>query len=195
VTVERLNPVTRGDLTGAQAEMWDYLVGGNRGARAVRSDGRLTGPYDALLRSPRTGLAVAQLAEHIRFGIDLDPQLREVVVLTVAARWRAEFAWAGHATAARTAGVPEEIIDAIAAGALAPFADAKHRAARELTLALLDGGELSPELYDASRFVFGEAGIVDLIALTGYYIIVAMTLNAFAVAVPDGEVQRWSGAV
>jgi len=33
---------------------------------------------------------------------------------------------------------------------------------------------------------FGEQGVVDLIAVSGYYVAVAMTLNTARVGLPDG---------
>jgi 4-carboxymuconolactone decarboxylase len=35
--------------------------------------------------------------------------------------------------------------------------------------------------------VLGEAGIIDLVGIAGYYSLVSMTLNVFEVMPPDGE--------
>jgi hypothetical protein len=35
--------------------------------------------------------------------------------------------------------------------------------------------------------VLGEQAMVELVSAIGFYVMVAMTLNAFAVSVPDGK--------
>ena len=40
--------------------------------------------------------------------------------------------------------------------------------------------------YAAARAEIGDALMVDLTTLVGYYTLLAMTLNAFRVPVPDG---------
>jgi len=40
--------------------------------------------------------------------------------------------------------------------------------------------------YEAMRAAFGEQGIVDAIAASGYYDIVSMTLNVAQIPMPDG---------
>jgi len=37
---------------------------------------------------------------------------------------------------------------------------------------------------------FGEEGTVDLVGILGYYTLISMTLNAFEVALPEGESQE-----
>jgi 4-carboxymuconolactone decarboxylase len=37
-----------------------------------------------------------------------------------------------------------------------------------------------------AREALGERGVVDLIAIMGYYALISITLNAFEVPVPDG---------
>ena len=39
---------------------------------------------------------------------------------------------------------------------------------------------------------FGEAGVVDLTGLVGYYTLLAMTLNTFEVPVPEGADIPWA---
>ena len=39
-----------------------------------------------------------------------------------------------------------------------------------------------------AKALFGEQGVVDLIAVSGYYTAVSMTLNVAQVPVPDGSV-------
>ena len=47
---------------------------------------------------------------------------------------------------------------------------------------------VSDAAFDAVRRRFGEQGVIDLIAVSGYYVTVAMTLNTARVALPAGVV-------
>jgi 4-carboxymuconolactone decarboxylase len=45
---------------------------------------------------------------------------------------------------------------------------------------------VSDASFNALKARFGEQGVVDLIAVSGYYVAVAMTLNVAQVKLPDG---------
>jgi hypothetical protein len=49
---------------------------------------------------------------------------------------------------------------------------------------LLAQGLLDDALYDEGMAVLGECGMVDLVAILGYYCMVALTLNAFRIGLP-----------
>jgi 4-carboxymuconolactone decarboxylase len=46
---------------------------------------------------------------------------------------------------------------------------------------------ISDETYAAAEKALGQAGLVDLVGVLGYYTLVSMTLNAFKVPTPDGS--------
>ena len=46
---------------------------------------------------------------------------------------------------------------------------------------------MSEATYNAMREIVGEQGLVDLVTLMGYYTIISMTLNTFAVSLPEGQ--------
>jgi 4-carboxymuconolactone decarboxylase len=56
----------------------------------------------------------------------------------------------------------------------------------DFCLTLHRGETISDKTFDAAVAKLGEQGVVDLIALNGYYDLVAMTLNAANVEVPAG---------
>ena len=45
---------------------------------------------------------------------------------------------------------------------------------------------LARDLYDKAVAAFGERGLVEIMAIIGYYTLVSMTLNAFEVQVAPG---------
>jgi 4-carboxymuconolactone decarboxylase len=187
----RLVPLREPDLTDEQRRMWQHLSAGRRGATAVRPEGFLTGPFDVLLRSPRVGEAVAALGGLLRYESDLDQRWRELVIVTVAARWRAAFAWLRHDVYARDAGLPTEAVAAIAAGRQPTFEQDGDRVVHAFVHQLVHTGAVDEQRYAAALALLGEAPLVELVALTGYYCLSSMLLNAFEVPLPAGAEVPW----
>jgi hypothetical protein len=51
--------------------------------------------------------------------------------------------------------------------------------------------QLSRDAYDAVQQLPGDAGIVELVLLCGYYTLVSFLLNAFALPLPPGAAPQW----
>lgn len=170
--------------------MWDSIVA-SRGGQLVNAEGGLVGPFNAFVHAPAVGRHLSSLGAAVRFQGSIDRRLAEVAILTVGARWKAEFEWWSHTRMAREQGVPEAVIAAIARGDEPPFAAADervvYRAARELT----ETGRLGQDAYEAVRALLGDAGLVELVSLCGYYTLVSFLLNAFAVPLPPGAQPTW----
>jgi 4-carboxymuconolactone decarboxylase len=173
--------------------MWDALTSGGRGAQAIREEGHLTGPFDVLLRSPEVGNAVAGLGDLLRFSTDLSQRHRELVIVTVTGHWRARFAWLRHAEYARQAGIPDAVLDAVAAGEPPVIDDPADRAVHDLVAALLTTGAVPDDVYADAVRLLGVPPVVELTALAGYYCLCSFVLNTFRVALPAGARTPWTG--
>lgn len=160
-----------------QRRVYDAIVGGRRG--------RLVGPLRAALHSPELADKWQQLGELLRYRTSLPPALSEVAVLVTARRWNCQVEWYMHSIAATEAGVPNPIIEAIKLGRR-PDADDKTLAVHDYARAIVTDGAVPEPLYQAARDVVGDVGLVELTALVGYYSMVAMTLNAHEIPLPDG---------
>jgi 4-carboxymuconolactone decarboxylase len=191
--MSRLPDLRRDQLTPAGKAVWDSIVA-TRGDHVVTDEGALTGPFNAMVHAPDAGGPLGSLGAALRFGTSLGRRLTEVAILTVASRWQAEFEWSAHARIAREAGVPDAVIDAIGAGKEPAFtADDErivHAAARELVIS----GRLSTASYGAARELLGDTGVVELVALCGYYTTISFLLNAFDVPLPAGVEPMWAAA-
>jgi 4-carboxymuconolactone decarboxylase len=188
----RLDPVTEEQLEPAQREVWDVLVQGARGGKSVRPEGFLTGPFDALVRSPAVALAGSRLGEVLRFETELTQRERELAIITVAAHWRAGFSWLAHDAYARESGLPADVADDIAAGRVPHFDSGHDRVIYELVAALARDGHVDDERYAAALDLLGERRLVELVALSGYYCFSSVMLNAFRVPLPDGASVPWN---
>ena len=190
--MSRLAAVRPADATSAQKEVIDAIVGGARGRnRPLESlldeRGGLTGPFNAWVRRPDLGIVVQSLGERLRFQGTLPGAAREIAILTVGAKWMAEYEWWAHCKVGRREGVSDETIDAIHRGERPRLSDPVDQAAHDFTAALLETGRVDPELYGTARAQLGDGGLVELVTLAGYYTLVSFTLNAFDVPLPAGE--------
>ncbi|HEY1643133.1 MAG TPA: carboxymuconolactone decarboxylase family protein [Streptosporangiaceae bacterium] len=192
MTASRLPVLRHDDLDPDGLRVWDGVTG-SRGAAMISAEGGLIGPFNAFLHAPVVGRRLSALGQAVRFETSLDRRVSELVILTVGARWKAEFEWWAHVPAAREHGVPQAVIDAIGRGAEPPLQAADERAAYAVARQLLSAGQLSQDTYDAARLAFGDAGMVELISLCGYYTLISYLLNGCAVPLPPGAEPAWTG--
>ena len=190
--MSRLPAIGPTDATSAQRAVFDAITGGDRGrGRALEGlldeRGGLAGPFNAWIHRPDLGDVAQRLGERLRFHGTLPGAAREIAILTVGARWMAEYEWWAHTRIARREGVSDETIDAIRRGGRPPLSDPVECAAYDFTSSLLDTGKVGPEVYEDARARLGDGGLVELVTLAGYYTLVAFTLNAFEVPLPVGE--------
>ena len=189
----RLPFITGDDLTADQQAVWDCVTNGRRGpaSRLINDEGGLVGPFNAPLHAAATGKKVVELGEALRFDTEIDNRLLEIAVCMVGAHWRSNFEWFAHSRLAIAAGVSEEIVDAIEKGNEPTFDKADEAAVYAFTRDLLGSGRAPDDVYAEALSHVGERGIVELTQLIGYYCLVSLTLNAFAVELPPGNDPVW----
>ena len=181
----------REELGPEGQQLWDSIVD-SRGGSVVTAGGGLAGPFNAFVTAPDAGQRLSALGATLRFGTSIERRLSEVAIITVGARWRAEFEWWAHARMAREYGVAEAVVDAIGRGEDPPFEADDERAVYTVARQLSQSGRLDQETYDAAHRLLGNAGMVELVSLCGYYTLVSFLLNAFAVPLPPDALPMWA---
>jgi 4-carboxymuconolactone decarboxylase len=171
--------------------VWDGVVG-SRGGDLVTADGGLRGPFNAFVHAPGVGRRLSSLGRVLRFETSIERRLSEVAIITVGARWKAEFEWWAHARMAREHGVPGEVVDAIGRGEDPPFLAPDERVVYTVARELTETGQLGDGAFNAAQELLGDAGVVELVALCGYYTTVSFVLNAFGVPLPPGAPAQWA---
>jgi len=184
----RLPLKTRDSLDDDGQKVWDSITA-SRGS-VVTDAGTLMGPFNPWVIAPGIGGRLAELGAALRFESSIERRLLEVAIITVGARWQAEFEWWAHSRMALRHGVSQEAVDAIARGTTPALPD-DERVVHEVARQLVDDGHVDQTTYDAARELLGDRGIVELVTLCGYYTLVSFTLNAFDVALPPGEETTW----
>ena len=191
--MSRLRDLQRDELDPAGQDVWDKVIG-TRGADLVNASGALVGPFNAFVHAPDIGRRLSSLGAALRFGTSLERRLTEVAIITVASRWKAEFEWWAHARMATEHGVPEAVVEAIGCGEDPPFVNDDERAVYTVARELTRDGQVGQESYDRAYELFGDAGMVELVSLCGYYTLISYLLNAFTVPIPPGAVPKWTDA-
>jgi 4-carboxymuconolactone decarboxylase len=157
----------------------------------VNDHGGLVGPFNAFVHAPGAGRHLSSLGATLRFGTSIERRLSELAIITVGARWQAEFEWWAHAGMARRHGVPEPVIEAIGHGDDPPFDADDERVVYAVASELTRTGQLAQDSYEAASELLGNQGLVELVALCGYYTLVSFVLNAFDVPLPPGAEPQW----
>ena len=188
--MSRLPELRRNELSTAGQAVWDLLVE-TRGSRVVTDQGSLRGPFNAFVHAPDIGGPLASLGAILRFGTSFGNRLTELAIITIAASWQAEYEWVTHARHAREAGVPDAVVDAIGRREDPPFTAEDERVVYSAARQLAADGHLSQAAYDAAHGLLGDAGVVELVGLCGYYTTISFMLNAFAVPLPPGVQPMW----
>ncbi len=181
--MSRLDAKPYAKLTPEQQATFDNIVA-NRPVKP--KDDQIGGPFDVWLRSPEMGKRLVGLGGFFRFRSSVERRYVELAILVTGQFWQAQFEWFAHEPMAREAGVPEEVIQAIKAGAVPSFADAGDQAAYQLAHELHTTKSLTDTTFAEAKTQFGETGVAELIGLCGFYGLVSMTLNGFDVGLPDG---------
>jgi len=187
----RIPYVQREELGPEGQQLWDSIVDG-LGDQVVTVGGSLAGPFNAFVTAPGAGRRLSSLGVTLRFGTSIPRRLSEIAIITVGARWQAEFEWWAHAPMAREHGVAGAVVDAIGRGEDPSFEADDERAVYTAARQLAHSGRLDQETYDAARGFLGDAGMVELVSLCGYYTLVSFLLNAFAVPLPPDAAPMWA---
>jgi 4-carboxymuconolactone decarboxylase len=188
--MSRLPYLRRNELSESGQALFDSIVSG-RGAQLISAEGGLVGPFNAFVQAPDAGRRMSSLGYTLRFGTSIERRLSEIAIITVGARWQAEFEWWAHATMAREHGVPDEVVDAIGRGEDPPFSADDDRAIYTVAAELSRSGRISDDAYAQAHALLGDTGMVELIALCGYYTLISFLLNGLRVPLPPGAEPQW----
>jgi 4-carboxymuconolactone decarboxylase len=191
----RLAHLRPDELTAEQQQLYDTI---NRGPRRaahpglvspvgiVDDEGRLQGPFNAMLFHPVVGMALQELGRVLRFSGQLPPRAREIAILIVATSERSDFEWAAHAAIGAHLGLSAEEIAALARADVVEFEDRIEGVVARAAHALVATGDLDDETYRASEAALGAAGLLELSTLIGFYRALALQMRMFRVPGPPG---------
>jgi 4-carboxymuconolactone decarboxylase len=174
----RFPQLTKEEMTPAQREAAAEISAGPRG--------EVRGPFIALIHNPELARRVQALGEQLRWHSKLPAHLLELAVLVTARRWTCQHEWVMHEKLARKAGLAPRIIEAVARAALPAGMGKDESLVHAFCLQAHTTGQVDDATFAAARERFGLEGTLELLALNGYYSMMAMVLNSAGLPLPDG---------
>jgi 4-carboxymuconolactone decarboxylase len=188
------------ELDGPRRQVYDAIAGGPRAAgpqafRLTDDEGRLEGPFNAMLVSPGVGIALQDLGAAIRYRTALPDRAREIAILALAALRRSDFEWYAHERVARRAGLTDDELAALLHGLEPAALSEAELTVLRTTTALAVDGDLDDGTFARAEAALGREQLAELIVLVGYYDLLALSLRVWRTPLPEGETTPFEKAV
>ena len=175
----RFPQLTMEQLDEAQKPLGEQIV-------KVSSVG-LGGPYNPMIRSPVLGQRLFDLFDYLRWQTSVPTRLNEFAILIIARQWRSQVEWFAHAPIAASAGLSAGIIAELKAGQRPQQMAEDEAAVYDFVTELTTTRKVSDATYARAKQLFSDQQVVDLTAVAGNYIMVAMLLAMAEQSVPQGK--------
>jgi 4-carboxymuconolactone decarboxylase len=147
----------------------------------------LGGPYNSLLRSPVLGQRIFDLLHYLRWNTSVPLPLNEFAILITGRLWRSQVEWFAHAPIAIKAGLSPEIVADLKANRRPANMKPEEAAVYDLVMELSTRHQVADEIFARAKTLLGEQQIVDLAAVTGTYVTLAMLMAVAEETVPPGK--------
>ncbi|MGH9810727.1 MAG: carboxymuconolactone decarboxylase family protein [Terriglobia bacterium] len=177
---QRFKQIPVENLTPEQKAMYDNIRSGPRSAvksSSAAKPGPLGGPFNVLLRSPGVGNIIQSLGAEIRFKSSIPSKLNEFAICITARHWTCQYEWTAHHKLALDAGLDPKIGEDLAQGRKPANMSADEAIIYNFSSELHQTHGVTDATYKAVHDRFGERGVMDLIAVNGYYTLISMVLN------------------
>ena len=185
----RFKVLTLEEMTPAQRVVADNIRSGPRAGvsgSAANSGNSVGSPFNVWLRSPEVADPIQQVGSYIRFKSSLGPRLNEFAILITAREWTSQYEWYAHHRLALQAGLDPQVAQAVAEGQRPTGMQPDEEIVYDFSRELHQTRRVSDATYARALQQFGERGVMDLIAVNGYYTLVSMTLNVDRTPIPNG---------
>lgn len=147
----------------------------------------LGGPYNPLLRSPVLGQRMFDLLYYLRWNTSVPLRLNEFAILIVGRQWRSQVEWFAHAPLAIKAGLSSELVAELKANKRPATMKPDEAVVYDFVTELSTNRQVSDATFQHAKELLGEQQVVDLTAVAGTYVTVAMLLAMAEEGVPAGK--------
>jgi 4-carboxymuconolactone decarboxylase len=160
-------------------------VSGTGSKGVVQGATSLGAPFNVLLRSPVLAERLRMVGEYLRFDSSIPKHLNEWAILITARTWTAQYEWYAHLRLALKEGLNPDLAADLAQGIRPKNMQADEEAVYNFCHELQETHQVSDPHYTAVVDLFGEQGAVDLMVVSGYYVMVSMVLNVNRTPIPE----------
>src|ERR1700754_1249787 len=164
----RFPQLTMDQLSEAQKPLGEQIM-------KVSSVG-IAGPYNPIMRSPVLGQRLFDLFHYLRWETTVPTKLNEFAILIIGRQWRSQVEWYAHAPLAAKAGLSSDIIADLKANKRPSGMAEDEALVYDFVTELTTTQKVSDETYARAKKLFNDQQIVDLTAVAGNYVMVAMLL-------------------
>ena len=171
----RVRPLEREDLPAEHRHIYDDIAGSRGGVQPN---------FKVLLNNPLATARMAALGGYVRFEALLPPRIKVLAVLATARENDGDYVWTANLPQARHAGVDEATIQAMRERRAPPCLAPEDALIVQFTQELLRQHRITDATFQAVQQSLGDAGVIDLLILIGYYGGLSHTLSALEVMPP-----------
>ncbi len=144
--------------------------------------GLVPGPHRIWLANPTLSKTIVPTGAYYQNHSTLTKPEIEIVTNLVTARWLSAYAGYEHEKIGVAQGhLDPETLQRLIAGLPVSFEDSRQEIVYEVASALVQPRPVSLGLYRRAKQQIGDAGLVDVTVLIGWFTMVCMTLAAFDV--------------
>jgi 4-carboxymuconolactone decarboxylase len=147
----------------------------------------LGGPYNPMIRSPVLGQKLYDLFYYLPWQTSVPTRLNEFAILIIGRQWTSQVEWFAHAPLAAKAGLSTDIIAELKANERPSGMAEDEAVVYDFVTELTTTKKVSDATYARAKKVFNDQQIVDLTAVAGNYVMVAMLLAMAEETVPSGK--------
>ncbi len=145
------------------------------------------GPYNPIIRSPVLGQRLYDLFYYLRWQTSVPTRLNEFAILIIGRQWRSQVEWFAHAPLAAKAGLSADVIAELKSNKRPSDMSEDEALTYDFVTELTTTQKVSDETYARAKKMFNDQQIVDLTAVAGNYVMVAMILAMAEETVPPGK--------
>ena len=147
-----------------------------------RLRGLVPGPHKIWLANPRLSQTIVPTGAYFQTDSTLTKAEIEIATTLTTGRWATPYANYEHEKiGVEKGGLAPETVEALISGHPVSFDDARQQVVYELASTLVVPRYVPLGLYRRAKALLGDAGIVDVTVLIGWFTAVSMTLAAFDV--------------
>ena len=144
--------------------------------------GLVPGPHRIWLANPALSKTIVPTGAYFQKHSTLTKAEIEIVTNLITARWRSAYASYEHEKIGEEQGhLDPEKVQRMIAGLPVSFDDPREEIVYQVAYALVQPRPVSLGLYRKAKERIGDAGLVDVAVLIGWFTMVCMTLAAFDV--------------
>ena len=186
---QRFKQIPVENLMPEQKTLYDNIRSGPRNqvkSSSAAKPGPLGGPFNVLLRSPGVGDIIQKLGAEIRFKSSIPTKLNEFAICITGRHWTCSYEWTAHLKLALEAGLDPKIAEDLANGRRPAGMSKDEEIVYTFSKELHETHGVTDATYKAMFDRLGERGVMDLIAVNGYYTLISMVLNTDRTPLPAG---------